>query len=521
MPRRSQAPERLLTTVLFTDIVGSTERAAEMGDKQWRRIISAHHALVRRQLKRFNGREVDTAGDGFFATFDQPAQAIRCAEAVVTDVRRLGIQVRAGVHMGEVEAMGPKVGGIAVHIGARIMSKAAPGQVLVSSTVRDLMSGSDLKFEDVGSHELKGVPSQWRLYRVEQPPQTEADAEQPLAVAEEPARRAGFPTISALIVIGVVLVLVIPLVLVLRGHGGPSFTVGADTVVRIAGGRVSGGAHVGHTPTTVAFGDGRVWVANFDDSTIQWIDPKTQQPSPAQGGLPGNPTGITVGGGFVWVTFGLAVGEVVQIDPTQRNVVKPISVGTGVAGIAFGDGFAWAVNGQTDELLKIDPTSASVVDHIPLDTGSGANGVAEGGGYVWVAESLTGALLRVSATDSTDSVSIPLPSSGAGQQKPHPEQVAFGAGFVWVTDTSLDQVTRINPDALSGGTSTITGVGDGPVGIAAGPQGVWVANSLDGTAAQIDPQTRQVIRRVKVGDFSVEGVTESSDAIWVTVHSRS
>src|SRR6266516_2466348 len=166
MPRRPQTPERLLTTVLFTDIVGSTERASELGDKQWRRIIAAHHALVRRDLKRFQGREVDTAGDGFFATFDQPAQAIRCAEAVVRDVRRLGIEVRAGVHMGEVEVIGPKVGGIAVHIGARVMSKAGPGEVVVSSTVRDLVAGSDMRFHDLGAHELKGVPAQWRLYAV-------------------------------------------------------------------------------------------------------------------------------------------------------------------------------------------------------------------------------------------------------------------------------------------------------------------------------------------------------------------
>jgi class 3 adenylate cyclase/DNA-binding beta-propeller fold protein YncE len=520
MPRRAEIPERLLTTLLFTDIVGSTERAAEMGDKQWRRIISAHHALVRRHLKRFNGKEVDTAGDGFFATFDQPAQAIRCAEAVVQDVGRLGIQVRAGVHMGEVEVIGPKVGGIAVHIGARIMSKAGPGQVLVSSTVRDLMSGSDLKFEDLGSQELKGVPAQWRLYAVEPPLQTERALEQPLAV-EEPVRRSRFPTILALIIIGVVLVLVIPPVLVLRGRGGQSFAVGTDTVVRIAGGRVDGGAHVGHTPSSVAFGEDRVWVANFNDSTIQSIDPQTHEASPAQGGLPGNPTGLTVGGGYVWVTFGLAVGEVVRIDPNQPNSVKPISdVGTGVGAIAFGDGFAWAVNGQTDELLKIDPATASVVERIALDPDSGATGVAEGGGYVWVAESLKGTVLRISATDPTDRVSIPLPL-GPGQQPARPEQVAYGAGFVWVTDTSLDQVTRVNPGELSGGASPITGVGDGPVGIAAGPQGVWVANSLDGTVAQIDPQTRQVIRRVKMGDFSVEGVTESSDAIWVTVHSRS
>src|SRR6266516_968195 len=181
MPRRPQTPERLLTTVLFTDIVGSTERASELGDKQWRRIIAAHHALVRRDLKRFNGREVDTAGDGFFATFDQPAQAIRCAEAAILAARRLGIEIRAGVHMGEVEVIGPKVGGIAVHIGARVMSKAEPGQVLVSSTVRDLMSGSDLAFRDLGEQELKGVPAQWHLYAVEQSREDRVEEGPPLA----------------------------------------------------------------------------------------------------------------------------------------------------------------------------------------------------------------------------------------------------------------------------------------------------------------------------------------------------
>src|SRR5438105_8998446 len=166
MPRRAETPQRLLTTVLFTDIVRSTERAAELGDRRWRRLLSQHHALVRRELKRFGGREIDTAGDGFFATFDQPAQAIRCAQAVVLGVRRLGIETRAGIHMGEVETMGPKVGGLTVHIGARVMAQAAPSGVMVSSTVRDLLVGSDLRFDDEGVRELRGVPAQWRLFSV-------------------------------------------------------------------------------------------------------------------------------------------------------------------------------------------------------------------------------------------------------------------------------------------------------------------------------------------------------------------
>jgi pimeloyl-ACP methyl ester carboxylesterase len=157
---------RVLATVLFTDIVGSTATLAEIGDRRWRELIDRHHALVRRQLVRFSGREIDTAGDGFFATFDGPARAIRCASAIVDAVEDLGLSLRAGLHTGECEVVEGKVGGIAVHIGARIAAEAARGEVLVSSTVRDLVAGSGIVFEDRGTRELKGVPGAWHLYAV-------------------------------------------------------------------------------------------------------------------------------------------------------------------------------------------------------------------------------------------------------------------------------------------------------------------------------------------------------------------
>jgi class 3 adenylate cyclase len=156
--------DRVLATVLFTDIVGSTERAVELGDRRWRELLSTHDTAVRHELERFRGREVDTAGDGFFATFDGPARAVRCAISISDAVRDLGIDVRAGIHTGECELDGPKVRGIAVHTGARVASLAAPGEVLVSKTVRDLVSGSGLDFVDRGVHELKGVPGEWQLY---------------------------------------------------------------------------------------------------------------------------------------------------------------------------------------------------------------------------------------------------------------------------------------------------------------------------------------------------------------------
>jgi class 3 adenylate cyclase len=162
--RHSYETDRVLATVLFTDIVGSTERAATLGDRRWRDLLDAHHAVVRRELDRFRGREVHTAGDGFLATFDGPARAIRCAAAVVQAVRPLGIEIRAGLHTGEIEIMGRDVGGIAVHIGARVAAEAGPGEILVSSTVKDLVAGSGLAFEERGSFVLKGIPDQWRLF---------------------------------------------------------------------------------------------------------------------------------------------------------------------------------------------------------------------------------------------------------------------------------------------------------------------------------------------------------------------
>jgi pimeloyl-ACP methyl ester carboxylesterase len=182
-------PDRVLATVLFTDIVSATEKAAELGDRGWRDLLQRHHGLVRRQLMRSRGKEVDTAGDGFFASFDGPARAIRCACAIVEAVGELGIEIRAGLHTGECELVDGKVAGIAVHTGARVASHAKPGEVLVSQTVKDLVAGSGLSFEARGTHELKGVPGEWRLFAV-----SGAGTSAP---GDDPAEGAAPPTASA------------------------------------------------------------------------------------------------------------------------------------------------------------------------------------------------------------------------------------------------------------------------------------------------------------------------------------
>jgi class 3 adenylate cyclase len=165
--RRGPDPDRVLATVLFTDVVGSTETATRVGDRAWRSLLERHHQVVRRALARWRGREIDTAGDGFLATFDGPARAIRCAVAATEGIRALGLQIRAGLHTGEVEIAGGDVRGIAVHIGSRVAGLAAPGEVLVSRTVADLVAGSGIVFAERGEHELKGVSGTWLVYAVE------------------------------------------------------------------------------------------------------------------------------------------------------------------------------------------------------------------------------------------------------------------------------------------------------------------------------------------------------------------
>jgi len=165
--RHRLEPDRVLATLMFTDVVGSTQRAAELGDRQWRGLLGNFYAAVRKELTAFRGREVNTRGDDLLATFDGPARAIRCACSIRERVRPLGLQVRTGLHTGECELMGDDVGGIAVHIAARVAAAAAPGEVLVTSTVKDIVAGSQLRFADQGAYRLKGVPNEWRLYAVE------------------------------------------------------------------------------------------------------------------------------------------------------------------------------------------------------------------------------------------------------------------------------------------------------------------------------------------------------------------
>jgi class 3 adenylate cyclase/streptogramin lyase len=507
--RRPQAHERMLSTVMFTDMVGSTELASRLGDAKWRQLLSRHHSLVRKQLKRFGGREVDTAGDGFFATFDQPARAIACAQALTEAFDRQGLQIRVGIHMGEVEVVGPKVAGVAVHIGSRVMSMAGPNEIVVSSTVRDLVSGSDLEFQDKGLHELKGVPSQWHLYSLE-PPTREAEMAEaaglPRLEAETEERRLVTPVRIA---VGAGLVVAVAAVTFfqLRGEGLPAPRVNTVAKIDPSSGGVLGAVPVGTTPTVLANGEGGLWVANFDDQTLQLIDLTSNTVGTARA-ITGAPTAIATGAGYVWVTSSFQ-GMLFRFDPKSAHGVVPITVGTGASGVAFGEGSVWVTNSQQDTLLRIEPRSHAVQQTVKLPKGSNPEGVAVGARAVWVTESLAGKVAQVD------------PESGRVTQVPllhgQPSAVAFGEGYVWVTVPGDDSLTRIDPG--SGQATTVDNVGDGPSGVAVGEGVVYVTNASSGTVARVSVETPKVLGQTKFASgLSPDGVAVAGDAVWVAVH---
>jgi class 3 adenylate cyclase/outer membrane protein assembly factor BamB len=507
VPRRGRSSDRRLVTVLFTDIAGSTERAAELGDTQWRRLLDAHNRTIRRLLKRHRGREIDTAGDGFFATFEQPAHAIDCALDLIETLRPIGVHIRAGVHMGEVEVLGPKVTGMSVHIGARLMSVAAADQVVVSSTVRDLMSGSELPFVDRGVQRLKGVDAEWHLYSVDGPAETRPELALP---PQEPPSLWRRPIV--LIVGAAVLALgVVAGVLLTRGGAEPTPTVNSVVLIDDTGDLIDV-VPVGTGPSTIDADEDSLWVANGLDRTIQRVDLGTGTAEPAEGGLPRGPTSITTGDGLVWVGTSLqSEGSLTRIDPTQPNSAQTVDVGAPVNGLAFGLGALWATDRDGSQLIRLDPTTGEEIATNALPEGSEPTGIAISADAVWVA--LHGSSQVASVDPATGEVTTIPSAAGA------PDQVAVGAGYVWVTVGDGDSVLRIDPATDSA--FTIEAVGDGPTGIAASDRGVWVANQLDGSVARIDPASGDVVDRIDLGrDVSPRAVEITPEGVWVSLSSR-
>jgi class 3 adenylate cyclase len=478
MPRPSG---RRFATVLFTDIVGSTEIAAELGDRRWRELVRHHHEIVRAKLKRFQGREMDTAGDGFFAIFDSPGAAIRCACAISEGVREVGLEVRAGLHGGEVELDGGKAGGIAVNTAARVMSVGGPGEVLVSSSLHDVVAGSTVAFEDHGIHRLKGIEGEWRLFAVTgidgvgRPGPLDPDEGAKLRFGIEPrplerARRVALLVGGTLAAAVVVAILIVSLN---RDEAGTAASPAAEPP----------------PPNSIArlnLGTGEIELVN--DRVAQNLAPQFDNDD------------LEIGEGSVWLLRGNALN---RIDPTDADTTRlEQTSGFGVRGIDVGLGSLWSVG---TNLSRVNPGSGEIqgeyrVGSEPLV--DGPSDIVVGFDHVW-ASTVDGRLLRVDP-ETNDVTRYRIGGT--------PERLASGTDAIWTVDEFEGEVRRFDPAigtvtdrvALSGGLDVIA-VGEGYA---------WVLDSLGGTLTPISENGVEPLRPVDVGT-GAEDVTVGRGSVWV------
>jgi YVTN family beta-propeller protein len=508
MLNRGEDPERRLATVLLTDIVGSTERAALLGDRGWKALLARHHAIVRQQLKACHGRERDTAGDGFFATFGPPAQAIECAAAIIDHLVPLDLEIRAAVHMGEVEVMDGKVGGLTVHVASRVLAQAGPGEILVTRTVREVTAGADVTFRDLGVRDFKGVPGSWDLYAVEW-----QRREVPAAVSTGPSagaaagRRPGWKAVVGATLLGASLVAVGAWAIAGRGAGGSAPVAKPDSAMRVdaRSDTVVDVVSVGSDPTGIATDAGSTWVISLGDTTLTGI-PVAGGP-PSTRGLPGKPTGIAAGGGSVWVTFGYGAagapgGLLLEISEETRQTLQQIAVGTGANAVALDGRSVWLTNDVANTLTRIDPGTQAAT---AVTVGEAPVALAVGDGSIWVANAVGRTIWRIDAATMTKTAEVSLADA--------PTAVAVGFGRLWVTSYVGDSVVVI--DATTNGRVATIPLDQGPRGIAAGPDAIWVAGSRN-ALLRIDPMTLKASRSVDLPGPGA-GVAVLGPDVWVTV----
>ncbi len=505
--RRADSAGRQLATVFFIDMVGSTELAARFGDWRWRAFLGAYHAAVRKALRQHGGHEVDNAGDGFFAVFDQPARGIACACDLTDSLHAAGIEVRTGLHMGEVETVGAKLGGIAVHIGARVAAAANPGQVVVSGTIRDVVTGADFEFEDLGIHPLKGVPGDWRLFRVAWPDPEPLD-ERSLHAWEAlpPAGMRAFRRLWPVVAVVVVLVGATTLTLALLGsRGQPRVAAVADTV---AGVDASGVAFdtdypVGQHPDGMVIAEGSAWIINSGSETLSRVDLATGAEAPAQS-VGGAPDGIAFGGGSVWVSVS-STGRLLRYDVASGALEANVAVPDGVGSCAFWDNALWVVDQLDNQVVRIDSVTNAIST---VAVGNDPVAVAAGPSGVWVANGVDSTLTRIDPT--TDHVlGQPIALQDA------PAAIAVGQGGVWVASAVGNSVTEIDPS--SGQAVTSFHVDGEPIAIVVDGASIWVAESTAQQLVRIGAAPPNVL----IATLSVEGhpeaVAELNGEAWVVV----
>jgi streptogramin lyase len=514
--------------VLFTDIVGSTRVSEELGDRRWKAALDRHHTIVRSRLKSYGGRELDTAGDGFFASFREPASAIACACAAADDVRELGIEIRAGVHFGECERVGKKLAGITVVIGARIAALGGPGEVLVSGTAAELARGAGFGFEDRGPQALRGVEDELRVMVVTSvegaprptplTPDEARERRERIAIVAPPRKRKGWLIGAS----ATAAALILGLVLAFAFFGGNEQVVpGPDTVARIdaSAGSFDRVVSVGSKadPSDVAFGGGDLWVANVTNRTLVGIDPASGETRVV--GLPSTPTGVAFADDRIWITFGFSSDEPQRLevlDPTHAAPdPAPFSVPDGSYPVAAGANSLWVADPLGATATGFDPvTQKTNVVNLAADSGPVDLEVFEDGSSatLWVASGREPSVFRLDAAHPER----PPQRFGTGKDVPT-ALTADSSGTVWVVSEDRDELIALAP---SGTTRLNRSLGErcnGPVDTVAAGKSVWVSCALSKTVVRVDPSDGSVTDVLQVrgtpGGMAVDG----DGAVWVTM----
>jgi class 3 adenylate cyclase len=503
----------VLVTVLFTDIVGSTQIAEEMGDRRWRELLARHHRIVRAELRRFGGREIDTAGDGFFAAFDRPAEAVRCAGSIVQAVRALGIEVRAGVHVGQAEVMGRGLGGVAVHTGARLAALAAPGEVLVSGTLRELVPGATFAFDDRGVRELKGIREAPRVFAVTEVDETPIPA--PLSDAEAMSRREAIvpppasrrrPAWIAGVAAAVVgLGIIVAMVATASDEPRPPSAPAHDVAVvvhpdqRAVGSTISLPANyrMQLLAPQVLVGEGGVWIMNGD--CVCKVDPETEQVTRPDVQLPDQ---MALGHRGVWVATLYSL--VVPVNAASLETSEPIELPQDRQlfnlSIATTEDAVWTT--FSSELARIDPVSEEISD--PVELGHGADDIIGVGRDLLIVDQLARTLYR-HGPDGEELDEVELPFT--------PNDVAAGPdGSLWVLNSSAGTVTRVGAD---GQVEESIRVGSDPTDVTVGPDAVWVSDREAQTIQRIDPSLGRTDPPIPMpGPVAAIGVDQETGEVW-------
>jgi class 3 adenylate cyclase/streptogramin lyase len=515
---------RGLGAVLFTDIVGSTAIAAELGNARWSELVARHHLIVRRELRRFRGREIDTAGDGFFATFERPVDAIRCASAAADAVREVGIEIRAGVSFGELETVGRKPGGLVVNTAARVMSVAGPGEILIPGAVKDLIPGAGISFADHGVHQLKGLEGEFRLFKVTEVDgavprprlDPEAAAERRSRISPPPRRRFGALVAgiaAAILVVGGVWLLgrddeeQLPPAVAAASRGvvelDPETGDTLQTIDFVDPGRLP---NVGQSYEFEA-GEGAVWAespANFG-APVFHVDPEHGEVDQVR--LPS-----AVGTGFIsmvtafdalWATTDRLVRVNPATDEARSILDLPPPLTLGRAGLAADRQNLW-LGTPTGTLLKLDRHGEEIDRR---DVEGGIQLVAVGEGWVWLVDQGAGVVTKIDGKT--------LGSVAETHLDGNLDAIVVLDGYVWILDFGTGVLTRISTGSdRETGQETLPA---DPTAMAAGAGAIWVSHE-DGTVTRVDPATMTTSEFARVGRAALAvAVDDERESIWVYV----